>query len=109
MTPDAKVKERIEQLRSQQVPWPDVAQTLQSEGLPSRSGKPWSPFMAMNYIKTNAQSKPVHPSPAKNDEIDTNYSVKSDLEIRIEVLEKRLMLEIHRGIELEAKLAAVNA
>lgn len=86
------VATRIEELRSQGVSWGDVAKQLNTEGMPSLSGKPWSQFMAMNYQRPTNVGEPK----------------KTAQQHRIEILETMLMQEIMKNIELQARLASLN-
>jgi hypothetical protein len=106
---DRNVQERIKQLRSTGSNLDQVANQLNSEGIPSLSGKPWSTYMVMNYGKAagkKPESVAVKPTEA------TPRSRPSTLEARVAVLESMLMDEIRKNIDLQTKLASaavVNA
>jgi len=91
-----QVSRRIDELRMKGVAWAEVAKTLNKEGLPSLSGKPWSHFMAVNYNRAPAR-------PAALVEQKPN---KTASEHKLAILEGRLFEEIRRNIELEKRLAS---
>lgn len=106
---------RIKELKSTtNKSWGEIAEILNQEKRPSLSGKPWSSFMVMNYMKPKKSQleKTFSPAlPRANFEpmaSTPEASPISSLEARVAVLQKKLMAEIMRNIELQTRLVELG-